>query len=106
MANTFKNYAVANVGTSASTVISASTATTIIGLTIANKLTSAITASILLNTGGSDYYVLKDATILPGGTLVPSGMDQKIVLENGDLIKVVCSASNAADVIASVLEIS
>lgn len=106
MANTFKNYAVANVGTTASTVVTASTATTVIGVTIANVSTSTITVSVLVNIGGSDFYLIKNAVIPVGGALVPIGGEQKLVLETGDLLKVVSSATTSADVIASVLELS
>ena len=41
-----------------------------------------------------------------GGALVPIGGDQKLVLESGDALKVLSSASSSADVIASVLEIT
>lgn len=106
MANTFKNYAAADVGTSASSVVTASTTTTVIGMTIANVTASPITASVYLTLGGSDYYIVKDAVVATGGSLVPIGGDQKVVLETGDVLKVVTSASSSADVVVSVLELS
>jgi hypothetical protein len=106
MANTFKNYVSSGVGTTAVSLVTATTATTVIGMTVANTSASPITASVYITTGGSDYYVVKNATIATGGALVPVGGDQKVVLENGDVLKVVTSASSSADAIASVLEIS
>ena len=108
MPNTFKNSTVNAVGTAAinAYVCPAATQTTAIGMTIANLDTNAITANVMLNAAGSNVYVLKNATIAPGGALVPIGGDQKLVLEAGDYLHVNTSTSSSADVIVSVLEIS
>jgi len=106
MANTFKNYGAQAVGTSPVTIVTASTSTTVIGLTIANIVTSTITTSITVTSGAATYYLVKDAVVPVGGALVPIGGDQKLVLETGDLLRVVTSVASSADVICSVLEIS
>lgn len=108
MPNTFKNSTVNAVGTTAQNayVCPAATQTTAIGMTIANLNTNAITANVMLNAAGANVYVLKNATIPPGGALVPIGGDQKLVLEAGDYLHVNTSTSSSADVIVSVLEIS
>lgn len=106
MANTFKNYVAQNVGTSASTIVTASAATTVIGMTVANTSASPITVDVYITVSATDYYLVKGATVPTGGALVPVGGDQKVVLESGDALKVVSSAATSADVIASVLEIT
>jgi hypothetical protein len=106
MANVFKNYVAADVGTSASTLITASTATTVIGMTVANTSASPITVDVYVTISASDYYIVKGATVPTGGALVPVGGDQKVVLETGDALKVISSAATSADVIVSVLEIT
>ncbi len=106
MANTFKNYASKNVGTSAVTVLTAATSTTVIGLSVACLVSTAITADAYVTSGGVDYYIVKGATVLPGGALVVVGGDQKLVLETGDALKVVTNTATSADVFCSVLEIS
>ncbi len=108
MANTFKNYLTPNVGTADTTVLTGATgaATTVIGFSIANITANAITASAKLTSGANTCHIVKDATILPGGTLVCVGGDQKLSLAAGDVVKVVTSAATAADVILSVLEIT
>lgn len=108
MANSFKNAVVSGVGTSASTVYTApsATTTTIIGLTIANTTSSPITTDVYLTISASNYYLIKGAVIPVGGTLVPVGGDQKVVLSTTDAIKVVTSTAASADVILSVLEIA
>lgn len=110
MANTFKRYASRNVGTSATTVgsytVGASTQTTLIGLTVANTTASVITVDIIHNDGANDTYVVKDAPVPAGGSLVAVGGDQKIVLETGDSIKAVSNTATSADVLMSLLEIT
>ena len=106
MANTFKNYVSSAVGTSAATLVTASTATTVIGTTVSNITTGTIKVDVYCTIGGSDYYVVKNAVVPSGGSLVPIGGDQKLVLETGDALKVVSDTAASADVIVSVLELS
>lgn len=105
MANYFKSFPTAAV-TGETTVYTcpASTETTIIGMTIANTTASSITCSVKFSDGVTPVFLIKDATVLPGGALVPVGGDQKVVLNAADFIAV--SASGAADVLLSVLEVA
>ena len=108
MANNFKNYFLKDSGTTANTVytVGAGVSATAIGMTISNTTSSPITANVIVTSSSVDYYLVKGATIPVGGTLVPIGGDQKVVLEAADIIKIETSASASADVILSVLEIS
>jgi hypothetical protein len=108
MANTFTSYMNKDVGTSPATVVTvgASTQTTIIGLSFANTTTSPITASAYITRSGVDYYLIEDATVPVGSSLVVVGGDQKTVLITSDALKVVTSAAASADVITSVLNIT
>jgi hypothetical protein len=108
MANTFTRYLNKDVGTSAATVVTvgASTQTTIIGLSLANTTTSPITVSAYITASGTDYYLIKSATVPVGGTLVVVGGDQKTVLVTNDALKVISSAASSADVITSALLIT
>ncbi len=108
MANTFKNQLQAAVGTSPTTIYTAGVgvSSTIIGMTIANILNTAITANIIVTSSASDYYMVKMATIDPGSSLIAIGGEQKLILEANDSIKVSTSDASSADVILSVLEIT
>lgn len=108
MANTFKNSFAKSVGTSASTVYTtpSATQTTVIGMSVANTTANNITISVYVTSSAVDYYLVKDAPVIAGGSLIPIGGEQKLVLEATDSLKVVSSASSSADVICSVLEIS
>ena len=108
MANTFTSYMNKDVGTSAATVVTvgASTQTTIIGLSFANTTTSPITVSAYITRSAVNYYLIEDATVPVGSSLVVVGGDQKVVMITGDALKVITSAAASADVVTSVLNIT
>jgi hypothetical protein len=84
--------------------VSAGTTATLIGLSLANTTASNITVSAKLNkSGGSSAFLVKDATVLPGGALAIVGGDQKLVLEAGDTVTGYASAGNSADAVVSYL---
>ena len=108
MANTFTSYLNKDVGTSAATVVTvgASTQTTVIGMSCSNTTASPVTADAYITRSGTDYYLVKGATVPVGGTLVIVGGDQKVVLVASDVLKVVSSTASSIDAVTSVLEIT
>ena len=60
----------------------------------------------LLNNGGDSCYLVKDAPIPIGSSLVAVGGDQKVVMNAADVIKVSSSAATSIDVALSILEIT
>jgi hypothetical protein len=108
MANTFTRYVAKNVGTSASSLVTAasSTQTTVIGLTVANTSTAPISVSVYITASATDYYIVNNATVPVGGSLALFGGDGKLVLNTGDVFKVISSAATSADAILSVLQIT
>ena len=109
MANTFKNAAAAATGTSEVSVytVPSSTTTTVIGLTCANVTsTSPVKVSIRVfdASATAHFYVVKNAEIFEGGALVAVGGDQKLVLETGDVIKIISDTASSIDTIVSVME--
>jgi hypothetical protein len=116
MANDFKRFCVPNVGTSNTTLYgvpagagSSALETIVIGITMANKTTSGITASIFIDNedGSNDVFIVKDATI-PAGTSLEVMSGNKLVLQNdgtnADNLEGICSATSSLDVTVSVLE--
>lgn len=110
MANTFRNSTLKAAGTTAQNVYAAAAGVqaTVIGMTIANITQSPISANVFISGGAitGNVYLVQNATIAPGGALVPVGGDQKLVLEAGDYIQVNTSVASSGDVILSVLEIT
>jgi len=110
MANTFTRKLSRSIGTSATAVgsytVGASTQTTVIGLTLANRTGSQVLADVTLNDGSNDTYMVKDAPIPAGSSLVVVGGDQKVVLTTNDSIKVTSDTASSIDAIMSILEIT
>lgn len=110
MANAFKNKTHRQIGTTLTKIEAydcpGSTETTIIGLTIANTSASAIDVDATLNDGTNDFYIVKEAPVPVGASLVVIGGDQKVVLMPGDSVKVRSDTATSADAIMSILEIS
>ena len=120
MANDFKRFTKPDVGTSTGASAdavytvpagsgSSALESIVIGITLANKSTTGITASVFLDNydGSNDVYIVKDATIPAGASLeVMSG--NKIVAMNdgttGDVLRVSSSASSSLDATITVLE--
>jgi hypothetical protein len=59
-----------------------------------------------VSVSGTDYYLIKSATVPVGSSLVVVGGDQKFVMVTGDALKVISSAAASTDVITSVLNIT
>lgn len=106
MASAFKNAVMPVSGTTPTVIYTATTSTTVIGLSIANIITSPITVSVTVTKGGSVGYVVKDAPIPVGSSLVLFGGDQKLVLESTNYFSVTASTAVSISTIVSVLEIS
>lgn len=108
MANTFKNNFQQNIGQTVQTVYTAGSGiqATVIGMSVANVIGSDVRANVIVNSSGTDYYLVKNATIEPGSALIPIGGDQKLVLEASDFLRVQSDTATSLDVIVSVLEIS
>ena len=109
MANSFKLVTDTGVGTSAATVHTGagSTETTIIGMSIANIHTSQIEVDVQLeNNDGDNIYIVKDAPVPVGSSLVVVGGEQKVVMNASDVLKVTSNVASSADVALSILEIT
>ena len=116
MANDFKRICTPDIGTSLTTIYavpagpaSAALESIVIGITMANKTTTGVTADIFIDNedGSNDVYIVKNASIPAGAALeVMSG--NKLVLmndgTNADNLEATCSATSSLDVTVSVLE--
>ena len=110
MANTFTRKTSQNIGATATqigvyTVPSATTAIAI-GLTCTNTTGSAITANVYLANATANTYIVANAPISSGASLIPIGGDQKIVMITGDKMYVQSSAATSIDAILSIMEIT
>jgi hypothetical protein len=110
MANIFKRKLSRDVGNVAVAVgsytVAANTTVVVVGLTVCNTTGAAVNTSIYIDDGSNDTYIIKDAPIPGGGSLVAIGGDQKVILETGDSMKVISDAVTSLDVTMSIMEIS
>ena len=108
MASVFKNYVKNSIGTTANTVFTGPSGaqTTVIGISISNIYTQPVDVDFFISIGGSNTYIVKNATIPKGGALIPVGGDQKLVVEDGDILYVVSNTASSVDVVVSTLEIT
>lgn len=110
MANTFKRKLSRSIGTSLTAVggytVAASTEVTVIGLAVANTTASQILVDATVNDGTNDTYLIKEAPVPSGGSMIIIGGDQKVVLETNDSIKVKSDTASSVDVVMSILEIT
>ena len=114
MANSFLSETDTAVGTSPASIYTcpASTETTIIGLSISNIVTSQILIDVVLDASGrssgaaDSVYLIKDAPVPVGSSIVVVGGDQKVVMEPGDVLKVTSDTASSADVVMSHLDIT
>ena len=100
MANTFKNYTSASVGTSPITTYTVPSATT--SVMIGCNLSNTSAAQITVDVQAAGIYIVKGAPIPAGSAL--SVLDGKIILETTDTVVVTSDTATSADVIVSVLE--
>lgn len=107
MANTFKNYLQKNVTTAASSVATGTTlATTVIGASFANTTAASVTVDLYITSSAVDYYLIKGAVCAPYNSLVLIGGEQKVVLESGDILKVIANTVTCGDLVVSCLEMT
>ena len=98
------SYVAKNVPTSGSTLVTvpASNTIAVTSLVVANTNTSPITCDVYFTRSATDYYLVKTATVPVGGSLEAIG-GNRVVLIDGDVLKVVSSANTSADCIVSAL---
>jgi hypothetical protein len=108
MANTFKSYTKANIGTLVEDVytVPGSTTSVVIGFVLSNvSATDPVTADVLVNKAAAvdDVYLVKGIELYTGSAYeVMAG--NKIILETGDKIQVNSNTNSSVDVLLSVLE--
>ena len=81
-----------DIGTTARTVVTSNSDDAIVGIRLANVITSQIKVSVFVNTNASgqdmDVYLIKNGPIPAGSSLELIDGGSKIVLQTGDELKV------------------
>ena len=104
MAQDFRRYTSNNVGTVATTVFTANSYDAIVGISLANVHTAAITVSCYINDSSNDIHLVKDVSIPAGSALQVLDGGAKFVVQSGDALKVISDTASSLDVWVSAVD--
>lgn len=108
MAIQYKNFLTGNVGASLASVYNPTSSgiqSTVIGMTLSNTTASSITANVLLTSGGTTVYIIKNAVIPTGNSFDVVGAG-KFIVEQNDNLQVQSNTASSIDVLVSTIEVS
>jgi hypothetical protein len=97
MAQNFRRYTNNDVGTSAVTSFTANSYDTVVGISLANVSTTSVNASVYINDGTNDIYLIKDAPIPTGSALQVLDGGAKFVMQSGDALKIISNTASSLD---------
>ena len=108
MANTFKSYTKASIGTTVTDAytVPAATSSVCIGLNVANRTGDQITCDVTLDksdVSADDVYLIRNL-LIPNGSSFEYISGSKLIMETGDKIQVISNTASSLDVTVSVLE--
>ena len=104
MAQNFRRYTSNDVGTGAATLFTANSYDTVVGISVANVTASAVNASVYINDGSNDIYLIKDAPIPAGSALQVLDGGAKFVVQSSDALKVISDTASSLDVWVSTVD--
>jgi hypothetical protein len=104
MAQNFRRYTFPAVGTGAETVYTANSYDAIVGISLSNILSTAITVSCYIYNGSANIYLVKDAPIPTGSSLQVLDGGAKFVVQASDVLSVVSSDASSVDVWVSAVD--
>jgi len=104
MAQNFRRYTNNDVGTSAVTSFTSDSYDTVVGISVANTTGSAVNASVYINDGSNDIYLVKNAPVPAGSSLQVLDGGAKFVVQSGDALKIVSDTASSLDVWVSTVD--
>lgn len=106
MAQNFRRYLNRNIGTTDVDVLggAADSNDTLISIRLANVTTSTVQVDAYVKNSTLDYYVIKNAPIISGGSLELIDGGSKIVLQSGDQLFVVSDTATSVDCIVGAVD--
>jgi len=95
----------AQITDSATTIYTSNSNDAIVGLRLANILTTAITVDVYIYEGGStNRYLCKNLSIPPASSVELVQGGAKIVIQNTDVVKGLCGTASGCDAWISVVD--
>ena len=101
MAQDFRNDLQRVVGGTPQVLLDAGNQDAVIGIRCCNILTTSITIDVYIVKGAANYYIAKDASIPPGGSIELIQGGAKIVMASGDDLYAVSSDASSLDIVTS-----
>jgi hypothetical protein len=106
MAQNFRNYLSRNTGTTAVDALggAANSFDTIISIRMANTTSATINVDAFIRRSSLDYYLIKSAPVVSGGSLELIDGGSKIVLASGDQLFVKSDTASSLDVVVGAVD--
>ena len=104
MAQDFRNAIARAQGTSAAGILTAGDYDAVIGIRIANILTTTIKVDMYVVRSSANYYLCKGVSIPPNSSVELIQGGAKVVLVNGDVLTHDCDTDSAMDIWVSYID--
>jgi hypothetical protein len=105
MAQNFRRYTANAVGVTPTVLFTANSYDTVIGIYLANiNTTTAINASVYVNNGTTNIYLVKSAPIPTGSALQVLDSGSKVVVQSGDVLSIVSDTASSIDAWVSAVD--
>ena len=104
MAQDFERDIAREIGTSATTLRTADSDDALVGISLANIVATQILVDVYITSSANDYYLGKDIPIPAGASLQLLDGGAKVVLQNGDALKIVSDTADSLDAWVSVVD--
>ena len=104
MAQDFRNAVARDQGTTAASILSGGNYDAVIGIRCTNILTTTIKVDVYVVRSSANYFLAKNASIPPGGSLELIQGGSKIVLVSGDVLWLDCDTASGLDIWVSYID--
>ena len=104
MAQDFRNVVARAQGTTAAAILTAGNYDAVIGIRCTNILTTTLKVDVDVVRASSNYFLAKNASIPPGGSLELIQGGSKIVLVSGDVLWHDCDTASGLDIWVSYID--
>ena len=104
MAQDFRNVVARAQGTTAAAILTAGNYDAVIGIRCTNILTETIKVDVYVVRSSANYFLAKNASIPPGGSLELIQGGSKIVLVSGDVLWHDCDTASGLDIWVSYID--
>ena len=104
MAQDFRNAVARDQGTTAASILSGGNYDAVIGIRCTNILTTTIKVDVYVVRSSANYFLAKNASIPPGGSLELIQGGSKIVLVSGDVLWHDCDTASGLDMWVSYID--